>query len=71
VSIVSSTHIVGHAQRDGRRYVTETHLDHEGVAYGFEYLASNDVNTSAVLSARAASLEAALAAAEIEALLNA
>jgi hypothetical protein len=50
--------------------VTETHLDHEGVAYGFEYLASNDVNTSAVLSDRVASLEAALAAAEIEALLN-
>ena len=30
MSIVSSSYTVGHAQRDGRRYVTERHTDDDG-----------------------------------------
>ncbi len=38
--IVTSTHTVGHAQQDGRRYVTEAHTDGTGEVYRVEYLAA-------------------------------
>lgn len=68
--IVSSTHVVGPAQVDGRHYVTETHTDHLGEAYALEYLAPVGADYIAIRTARAASLEVQLAEAEADALLN-
>lgn len=70
MSIVSSTHTEGPAQVDGRHYVTETHTDHLGGVIEFEYLAAVGADYVAIRTARAASLEAQLAEAEAEALLN-
>lgn len=54
--IVSSTHTLGHAQRDGRRYVTERHTDHTGRVHVREYLAAPGVDTDALMAAQAAAL---------------
>lgn len=70
MSIVSSTHTVGHAQIDGRRQVIETHVDHLGVAHVASYLASVGTDYAAVMSARATQIEADLAEAEAAALLG-
>jgi hypothetical protein len=70
MSIVSSTHVEGPAQVDGRHYVTETHTDHLGEAYTLEYLAPVGADYVAIRTARAVSLEAQLAEAEADALLN-
>lgn len=70
MSIVASTHVVGPAQVDGRHYVTETHTDHLGEVYALEYLAPVGADYVAIRTARAASLEAQLAEAEADALLN-
>lgn len=66
--IVSSTHIVGHAQADGRRYVTERHTDDAGVVHLREYLAAEGADYVAVRDARAAQINADLAEAEAQAL---
>lgn len=70
MSIVSSVHAEGPVQVDGRHYVTETHTDHLGEAYTLEYLAPVGADYVAIRTARAASLEAQLAEAEADALLN-
>lgn len=70
MSIASSTHVEAHAQADGRRYVTETHTDHLGEVYSFEYLAAVGADYVAIRTARAAALEAQLAEDEANALLN-
>lgn len=70
MSIVSSDHVVGHAQRDGRRYVTETHVDSEGVTHTFEYLAAEAVDYVAVRNARATALADQLAQQEIDEVLG-
>lgn len=70
MSIVSSTHTVGHAQADGRRYVVESHTDSQGVVYGIEYLAAVGTDYVAVRDARAVQLAVQLAEAEADALLN-
>ena len=70
MSITSSTHTEGPAQVDGRHYVTETHTDHLGETYALEYLAPVGADYVAIRSARAVSLEAQLAEAEADALLN-
>ena len=70
MSIVSSEHAVGHAQRDGRRYVTETHVDSEGVTHAFEYLAAQGTDYVAVRNARAAALAEQLAQQEIDEVLG-
>lgn len=49
--IVSSTHVVGHEQVDGRRYVTESHTDSEGVVHRVEYLAAVGTDYVAVREA--------------------
>lgn len=66
--IVSSTHTVGHAQVDGRRYVVETHTDSEGVVHSAEYLAAVGTDYAAVRDARAVQIADQLAEAEAQAL---
>lgn len=68
--IVSSVHVEGPAQVDGRHYVAETHTDHLGGVYTFEYLAAVGADYASIATARAAALEAQLAEAEADALLN-
>jgi hypothetical protein len=68
--IVNSTHTVGHAQIDGRRYIAEQHTDHLANVYIFEYLAGS-VNYVAIRTARAVQLERDLAWAEAEEVINA
>lgn len=63
-TIVSSTHIAGHPQQDGRRYIKERHLLDDGRSVDFEYLADNLVNPDAVMAERAARLSAELQAQE-------
>lgn len=70
MSIVTSSHTVGHAQVDGRRYVTEIHTDHIGEAHRIEYLAPVGANYESVMSARAIRIEDELAQAEANALLD-
>lgn len=62
--IVSSVHTVGHAQRDGRRYVREQHTDHLGVVHVFEYLWDGLADRDAISLARAARLATNLAVQE-------
>ncbi len=66
--IISSTHTVGHAQRDGRRYVRESHTDNTGAVFLAEYLADQGTDYVAVRDARAASISDQLAEAEAQAL---
>ena len=61
VSIVSSIHTVGHAQVDGRHYVTEAHTDHLGVVHRVEYLAAVGTDYAAVRDARAVQIADRLA----------
>lgn len=62
--IVTSTHTAGHAQVDGRRYVTEWHTDDLGAVITLEYLAAADADHAAIRTARAAQINDALAEAE-------
>ncbi len=68
--IVSSGYIVGHAQADGRRYITEVHIDHLDATHVREYLATPGTDYDVVLTARAAQLEIDFAEAEADALLK-
>ena len=53
---MTSTFFVGHEQKDGRRYVTETHALDSGDVKNVEYLASPGTDYQAVMDARAASI---------------
>lgn len=64
MGIVSSNHIVGHLQKDGRRYVIENHTDSVGVVHSREYLAPVGADYMAIRTAHAAILEQFLAEAE-------
>lgn len=65
--IVSSTYTEGPVQPDGRRYVTERHIDDAGEVYDYEWLGGQ--NAELVLQARTATLDKLLAEkAEAEAL---
>ncbi len=68
--IVSSTHIVGHAQVDGRRYVTEQHTDDLGAVQVYEYLAPDGADYTAIRTARASAISQQLAEAEAQALID-
>jgi hypothetical protein len=70
MSIVSSTHTVGHAQIDGRRYVTEVHTDQDGVQHVAEYLAAVGTDYAAVRDARATAVNTTMAEHEAAALLG-
>lgn len=67
--IITSTHTVGHAQVDGRRYVTEQHTDDLGAVMTLEYLAAADADHVAIRTARAAQINEQLAEAEAQALI--
>lgn len=65
MAIISSSLVVGHAQADGRRYVTETHIDHLGIEHRFEYgPVGAEVDCDAVMAARVVELAETLRAAE-------
>lgn len=64
--IVESTIIATDTQADGRRYVTESHIDGVGREYRVEYLADADADVAAAMAERAAVIEAESAAAEVE-----
>ena len=64
--IVSSTHTVGHAQADGRRYVVEAHTDDLGAVLTVEYLAPANADYVAIRTARAAVMNEQLAEAEAD-----
>lgn len=70
MAIVSSSYVVDHAQVDGRNTVVETHTDHLGAVYIFEYLADNAMNKDTILANRAAQLATDLAEGEAQALLG-
>lgn len=70
MSIVSSTHTVGHAQADGRAYVLEQHTDHLGAVHRVEYLAAPGTDYVALRATRVASIEAALAETEVARMLE-
>lgn len=66
-SIVESTFTEGPAQADGRRYIFERHVDNLGRPMTFEYLATDDMDRQAILSARVTRLNADFAARDAEA----
>lgn len=68
--VASSSHVVGHAQADGRRYVTETHTLTVGAPVVVEYLASDGTDYVAVRTARAVQIDEQLAESEFEALIG-
>jgi len=55
--IVSSDFTVGHAQADGRRYVTERHTFDDGSVEVVEYLADSKADHAAIMAARALVIE--------------
>lgn len=69
--IVSSEIIEDSPQADGRRWITEQHVDQLGLAYEFRYLADADADPAGRLASRAAELDAELTAVEIAANLSA
>lgn len=65
MSIVQSTFTPdAHLQRDGKRHVTERHLDHLGVEHLFVYKADANADYAAIMAARVPRIEAALAESE-------
>ena len=70
MTIVSSSHVLGTVQRDGRRYVTEDHVDQLARHYLLEYLAAAAADYVAIRTARAAVLSQQLIDAEIQAALR-
>lgn len=68
--VVSSTHSVGPAQADGRRYVTEQHTDDLGAVLVFEYLSAVEADYVAIRTARVAQINEQLAEAEAQALID-
>ena len=67
--IVSSTYEVGHAQRDGKRYVTEYHTDSTGFVHRIEYGPMADgTDYQSIMQARAAQIAEQLAQQEADSL---
>lgn len=64
--MLSSTLTVGHAQSDGRRYVVERHVDDVSVERIIEYGPVDTIDYAAVMAARAAAMDSALAEAEVD-----
>ncbi len=65
--ITQSSIIEDSIQIDGRRQIRERHVDHLGQPYDYSWMAEAGQDVEAVLPARAAQIEADLAAAEIAA----
>lgn len=70
--IVASAYVLGHAQRDGRRYVQERHSHSDGRAFTREYGPVDEkmVDCQAVADAYARRIEAALADQELRAIVD-
>ena len=62
---------VGHAQKDGRKFVLEVHSDAQGEFARAEYLAEDGADHNAIATARTAVLLASLAEQEFERMLEA
>lgn len=60
--IIASSFTQFDSQTDGRRYVRETHTLDDGKTVDFDYLADDTIDPSTVLAARAARLNAEIAA---------
>lgn len=58
--IVSSKIIADQPQADGRRYITERHVDDLGAEMFVTYLAEKGADATAILPERAANIEAAI-----------
>jgi hypothetical protein len=65
--IVSSQIVDDKAQVDGRRHVIEQHVDHVGGMTRVSYMAEAGADANAMLTTRAALIDAAAAAAELAA----
>ena len=69
--IVTSFFVLSPAPEiDGRRYVTETHVDQYGVAVIADYLADVGADYNAIMAARATQLSQSLIDGEINAVLG-
>jgi hypothetical protein len=64
--VISSSHVVGHAQSDGRRYVTETHTLNVGAPVLIEYLAAVGADYVSIRDARVEQINTRLAEAEAD-----
>jgi hypothetical protein len=69
MTISTSTIVEDRAQRDGRRHVTERHVDHVGVVFLIPYMGEAGANVNTLMAARVAILEAAAIANELEQLI--
>ena len=65
--IATSQIIEDHAQADGRRHVRERHTDQLGGVHEVAYMAEVGANTSTIMAARVASLDAQLQSSELAA----
>ena len=68
--VIASQFAVGHAQRDGRRYILERHTLGTGEVIAREYGPVGEIDYAAVMTAEAARIEQALADAEFEGLIG-
>jgi hypothetical protein len=67
MTIASSSFVVDALpQKDGRVWITETHVDATVGPLTFAYLAANGSNATTVMNARVAQINAGLADAEFE-----
>lgn len=67
MAIVSSVYEVGHAQRDGKRFVVELHTDSAGKVHRIEYGPMPDgTDYQGIMEARAAVISEQLAAQEAD-----
>lgn len=57
----ASSYVVGHNQKDGRRFVIERHTDDAGLEHVVEYGPTDSVDYQTTLLARAAQMDADLA----------
>ncbi len=64
MSISSTFAFDGPVQKDGRRFVRETHIDNLGIIHVVEYLAATGTDYQAVLTARSPQIEEQLESAE-------
>ena len=65
MAIINSTFTPdAHLQKDGRRYVTERHVDHLGVEHLFVYKAAANADYAAIMAARVPRIEEAIAESE-------
>lgn len=69
--IVNSTYTVEHEQRDGSRWVMETHTDSAGEQHSWYYRALAGTDYAAVLAEHAAIIDQRLIDREIAEVLNA